>query len=85
MICYHHTDMDGKAAGHVVHICSHLGSNALPSSFIPTNYENKFDKHTEKDDVYIVDISISEATYQSFLSLCKTARSVTWKIGRAHV
>lgn len=78
MICYHHTDMDGKAAGHVVHICSHLGSNALPSSFIPTNYEDKFDKHTEKDDVYIVDISISEATYQSFLSLCKTAKSVTW-------
>lgn len=78
MICYHHTDMDGKSAGWLVHTMHPQTIEDSAESYIPTNYGDKFDKHTEKDDVFIVDISISDTSYQDFLNTCKTARSVTW-------
>lgn len=78
MICYHHTDMDGKSGGYIVHKYkpSMIEDNA--QNYIPTNYGDNFDKHTEKDDVFIVDISISEGDYKKLINACKTARSVTW-------
>lgn len=73
--CYHHTDMDGKSAGWIVH--DHF-PDAKPDRFFPTNYNDKFNKHHQDEDVFIVDISISEATYGDFVNMIKTARSVTW-------
>lgn len=78
MICYHHTDMDGKSAGYLVHKMKPQGIEDSPESYIMTNYEDKMDKHTPKDDVFIVDISISDKTYDMLLNVCKTARTVTW-------
>lgn len=78
MICYHHIDMDGKSAGYLVHTMKPKEIEDTPDSYIPTGYESEFDKHNEKDDVFIVDISISEATYPKLLNVCKTARTVTW-------
>lgn len=78
LCCYHHTDMDGKSAAYVIHRHKPSMIEDNPSGYIPTNYGNDFDKHTEKDDVFIVDISISEGDYSKLMNACKTARSVTW-------
>ena len=78
MICYHHNDLDGKAAAFCVH---KFKPNTIPDSaesYHQCTYESKFDKHTEKDDVIIVDLSISPSTYNNLLEVCKTARTVTW-------
>lgn len=78
LYCYHHTDMDGKMAAHVVHMYKPNMIEDSPSGYIPTNYGDNFDKHTVKDDVVIVDISISESDYSKLINVCKTARSVIW-------
>lgn len=79
MICYHHTDTDGKAAGFLVHkYCLHKNIEDLPESYILFDYGNNFDKHTEKDDVFLVDISLKECDQDKLFDLCKTARSVLW-------
>ena len=78
MVVYHHTDMDGKSAGWLVHDMHPFAIEDHPEKHIMTDYGDKFDKHNEKDDVVIVDVSISDTTYEDFLNICKTARSVTW-------
>lgn len=78
MICYHHNDMDGKAAGYCVHKFKPAMIEDSPKSYYQCTYEDKLDKHTDKDDVFIVDLSISDATYPMLLEVCKTARTVTW-------
>ena len=78
LICYHHTDMDGKSAGWLVHSHKPQGIEDHPKSYIMTDYVDKFDKHTAKDDVFLVDVSISDTSYEDFINLCNTARTVTW-------
>lgn len=78
MICYHHNDLDGMSSAYVVHTYKPKQIEDSPSSYFACNYEDKFDKHTIKDDVIIVDISISEKTYPMLIETCKTARTVTW-------
>lgn len=78
MIVYHHNDMDGKTAGWLVHSMKPAGIEDHPSDYIMMDYHDKFDKHTPKDDVFIVDISISHSTYDQLIEVCKTARTVTW-------
>lgn len=78
LYCYHHTDMDGKSAAYVLHKHKPSMIEDNPSGYVPTNYGDNFDKHSEKDDVFIVDISISESDYSKLINTCKTARSVTW-------
>lgn len=78
MICYHHNDLDGMSAAYVVHTYKPKQIEDSPYSYFACNYEDKFDKHTMKDDVIIVDISISEKTYPMLIETCKTARTVTW-------
>lgn len=78
MICYHHNDLDGKSAGFLVHKLKPSGIEDSLDSYVMTTYDDMMDKHTAKDDVFIVDISISEKTYPMLLNVCKTARSVTW-------
>lgn len=78
LICYHHTDMDGKSAGYLVHAMRPNTIEDGTSSYIPTDYNSKFNKHTNRDDVFLVDISITESSYEMFMELCKTARTVTY-------
>lgn len=78
MICYHHNDIDGRAAGYLVHKMKPSTIEDYPQNYIEMTYNDKFDKHTMKDDVIMVDLSFSESTYQSFIKICKTARTVTW-------
>lgn len=78
MICYHHNDLDGKAAGHCVHKYKPSDIQDTTSSYISCSYNDPFDKHTRSDIVFIVDLSISESTYEKLLNVCKTARRVIW-------
>ena len=78
MICYHHDDLDGNMSAGVVHMYKPKGIADFPSSYIEMDYNSKFDKHTHNDDVVIVDLSISESSYEDFINVCKTARSVTY-------
>ena len=78
MICYHHNDLDGKAAGYCVHKFKPSGLQDTTGSYVSRSYNDKFDKHTASDTVFIVDLSISETTYDSLLDVCKTARQVIW-------
>lgn len=78
MICYHHNDLDGKSAGFLVHKFKPEMIEDYPQNYISIGYNDKFNKHTLKDDVVITDISISESTYPQLLEVCKTARTVTW-------
>ena len=72
MIVYHHNDMDGKTAGWLVHTMKPAAIEDHPSDYIMMDYNSKFDKHTAKDDVFVVDFSISHSTYDQLIELCKT-------------
>lgn len=78
MVCYHHNDLDGKSAGYLVHKMKPAGVIDYARDYHSTGYNDKFNKHTLKDDVVIVDLSISEETYPMLLETCRTARTVTW-------
>jgi hypothetical protein len=78
MIVYHHNDMDGKSAGYLVHTMKPKTIPDTPYSYVMMTYEDEFNKHTMRDDVFIVDLSISEKTYPRLLEVCRTARTVTW-------
>ena len=78
MVVYHHNDMDGKSAAYCVHTYKPREIPDNASSYVMMTYEDEFDKHTIKDDVFIVDLSISKNTYSKLLEVCKTARTVTW-------
>lgn len=78
MIVYHHNDMDGKSAGYLVHRMKPKTIPDSPYSYVMMTYEDEFNKHNMRDDVFIVDLSISEKTYPKLLEVCRTARSVTW-------
>lgn len=78
LVVYHHNDMDGKAAGYLVHSMKPKEIEDFPENYHMCTYDDAFDKHGEKDDVFIVDLSISRNTYPDLLEVCKTARTVTW-------
>ena len=78
MICYHHTDLDGISAAWIVHKHKPMAIEDFPSSYVATTYNSSFNKHEIRDDVFIVDLSFTENTYNLLLNVCKTARSVTW-------
>jgi len=75
---YHHNDMDGKAAGFLVHKLKPNGIEDSPEKDFMINYGDTMNKHGYNDDVFIVDLSFTKDTYSKLLEVCKTARSVTW-------
>ena len=79
LICYHHNDLDGRSAGALVHhMCPKTLAVDTIDSYIMCDYDSKFDKHTSLDDVFIVDMSFTEDTYQKLLDVINTARTVHW-------
>ena len=80
MKIYHHNDIDGRAAAFCIHENHWKHSNVpdSPYDYIEIDYTGNFDKHTIRDDVFLVDISISESTFEKLINLCETARTVTW-------
>lgn len=78
MICYHHNDLDGKAAANCVHLYKPSGVEDTPYSYFQRTYNDEFDKHTRTDDVVIVDLSFTVDNYTRLIDICNTARSVTW-------
>lgn len=79
LICYHHNDMDGRVAGALVHhMCPRTVAVDTTDSYFMCGYESPMDKHSITDDVFIVDLSFTDDTYQKLIEITKTARSVTW-------
>lgn len=77
--CYHHNDLDGRTAGWLVHrMAAPMALEDFPVNYVECDYNTKMDKHQPNDDVFIVDLSISEPSYSDFLKVCETARSVTY-------
>ena len=78
MVCYHHNDLDGKSAAYCVHKFKPSDIQDTTGSYISCTYNDEFDKHSNNDIVFIVDLSISESTYEKLLTVCRTARRVIW-------
>lgn len=78
MIVYHHNDLDGKSAGMLVHKLKPKTIIDYPENYHMVDYEHPLNVHTNHDDVFIVDLSFTETTYEKLLNICKTARTVTW-------
>ena len=78
LVCYHHDDLDGMSAAYCVHRYKPSQIEDSANNYFACSYEDKLDKHTKADDVFIVDISISEKTYPMFIEACRNARTVTW-------
>lgn len=80
MFCYHHIDIDGKAAGWIVHKwADRNGVKNDPTDYAMTNYGDNFDKHRDGEDiVFIVDLSFTEPTYDRLMHVCNTAKRVIW-------
>lgn len=78
LICYHHTDLDGMSGAYCVHRYKPSEIEDSANCYYMCNYDSKFDKHTTRDDVFIVDISILEKTYPMLIEACRNARTVTW-------
>lgn len=78
MICYHHNDLDGKSAAYAVYRFKPKSIIDTPYSYFQRTYDDAFDKHTNKDDVIIVDLSFTLTNYTTLINICKTARTVTW-------
>lgn len=77
MICFHHIDIDGYSSGRIVY--EHI-PNRDEARFIPISYPEKFplEEIKDKEDVYLVDISFGEDTFNQLKSVCAKAKNVTW-------
>lgn len=79
-ICYHHNDMDGKAAGNEVY--KHLtrsGIKCFPSMFIMRGYDEPFkESDYNNKTVFIVDLSFTKESIKKLFTICEGASSVTW-------
>lgn len=75
MICIHHNDLDGRAAGFCVHAWTGI-KNGL-GRFVEIDYKDKFpfDEIIPGEQVWIVDFSIKPS---EMLSLLKITKDVTW-------
>lgn len=75
IICYHHNDLDGYAAGWQVHLNE---PGAMAENFITKTYTDAFCTHHIGKIVYIVDLSFTEQTLHDLISICEEAYKVIW-------
>ena len=78
LICYHHNDLDGKAAAYCVRKFKPPVVEDTPLSYYQCTYDTPMDKHTAQDDVVIVDIAFTTSNYKNLIDICNNARTVTW-------
>lgn len=79
-LCYHHNDMDGKAAANEVY--KHWLSQGIKpdsSMFIMRGYDEPFnqDDYSGKE-VYLVDLSFTDKSIGKLMQICEYASKVTW-------
>ena len=79
-ICYHHNDMDGKAAGNEVYnFLIRSGIKCFPSMFIMSGYDEPFkESDYNNKTVYIVDLSFTKTSIKKLFDICEGASSVIW-------
>lgn len=79
-LCYHHNDMDGKAAGNEVY--RYLENNHISATsdmFIQRGYDEFFNpRDYEGKSVFIVDLSFTKTSIEKLFTICEGARNVTW-------
>lgn len=77
MKCFYHSDIDGKCAGAMV---ARKTNNYSKDSFIEYNYDGSLptEKVENGEDVYIVDLSFTEATLPSLMDLIKRGCNIVW-------
>lgn len=77
MKCFHHTDLDGYCAGHIVSV---FENNQNPEDFIEVNYDDvlPLDKISKGERVYFVDYSFSLNTAKVLDKILKITDDVIW-------
>lgn len=79
-LCYHHNDMDGKAAGfEVYNYLVNQGVKPNVNMFIMRGYDEPFNESDyENKVVFIVDLSFTKHSIQNLFTICAGAAEVFW-------
>ena len=79
-LCYHHNDMDGKAAANEVRLfLEGSGVHCTANDFIMKGYDDPFnEKDYDQKIVFIVDLSFTTNNVTKLLGICEKARKVIW-------
>ena len=84
MICFRHNDMDGFCSAAIVmyHTNTYDTSKFISSKYDKEedkrNYQHVIDTADKNEDIYIVDLSFTEDTYQFLEALLKKGHKVIW-------
>lgn len=79
MRCYHHNDMDGKAAGYEVYKwATREFIDCTRSDFKMKTYDDPFDLDNKDHIVFIVDLSFTKDTVEKLYKICEEAKQVIW-------
>lgn len=79
-LCYHHNDMDGKAAANQVYLALvRKGVKPIADNFIMKDYDTPYSQEDYSNkEVFIVDLSFTKANIGTLMQICEYASSVTW-------
>lgn len=77
MKCFHHNDLDGRAAGAVV---AQYENNYNPSDYFEVDYSTRIpiEKIDKDERVYFVDYSFTEDTIDTLESILDITKNVIW-------
>ena len=82
MKVFHHNDMDGYAAAHAVKMYKNLNMEDVKRDFIELDHsksdKDKFDIATPYEDIWIVDYSFTESTYDILKTLLEKKCKIRW-------
>lgn len=79
-LCYHHNDMDGKAAGfEVYNYLLSQGVKPNANMFIMRGYDEPYNENDfANKTVFIVDLSFTLSSIQKLFTICEGAAEVFW-------
>ena len=79
-LCYHHNDMDGKAAGfEVYNYLMNQGVKPNANMFIMRGYDEPYNENDfANKTVFIVDLSFTLSSIQKLFTICEGAAEVFW-------
>lgn len=79
-LCYHHNDMDGKAAANEVYkALVEKGVRPNAENFIMKDYASPYSQEDYSNkEVFIVDLSFTKNNIGTLMEICEYASSVVW-------
>jgi len=83
MKVFHHNDMDGYSAAHIIKRYKGLNMSDIKRDFVEVTHDiesdkKKFESVNEGEEVWIVDFSFTEPTVENILNLMKKNCKITW-------